>query len=300
MPTASVDRVQGDPGQQDHDRAVAAVREHFDRSVASEHDRMVSEPVARVSRELHDRFLRRFVSPGSRVLEIGAGTGRFTETLLRHGARVLVTDLSEAQLAANRDHVTGLGLAAGVEDWQVADVCDLHHLPRDAFDAVLAYGGSLSYAFDRAEDAARGLLRVTRPGGVVVASVMSTLGAFRAFLPGVLDVDRRHGLDAGDRVLSTGDLREVQPPGSGHTCRMFRSDDLRALLERADGRVLAMSASSWASQGGTEARTVLEQLEADPVAWGRHLDREAAAAAAPGALDGGTHLLVAFDAADGR
>lgn len=282
--------------QGEHERAVAGVREHFDRSVEPEHERMVVDPAARVSRELHERFLRRFVAPGARVLEIGAGTGRFTETLLRHGARVLVTDLSPQQLAANRDHVTGLGLQGGVEDWQVADVCDLAHLPDDGFDAVVAYGGPLSYAFDRAEDAARGLLRVTRPGGSVVASVMSTLGAFRALLPGVLQVDLRHGLDAGDRILATGDLRETQPPGTGHTCRMFRSDDLADLLRRAGGEVLAMSASTWASLGGSETRAVLEQLEADPRAWARHLDREETAAAAPGALDGGTHLLVAYRA----
>ncbi|MGI8535304.1 MAG: hypothetical protein ACR2K2_02185 [Mycobacteriales bacterium] len=44
------------------------------------------------------------------------------------------------------------------------------------FDAALAFGGPLSCAFDRVDEAVNGLFRVVRPGGPVVASVMSTIG----------------------------------------------------------------------------------------------------------------------------
>ena len=179
-----------------------------------------------------------------------------------------------------------------MEGWETADVCELGHLPAGGFDAVVAFGGPLSYAFDRAGEAAAGMLRLVAPDGVVVASVMSTLGTYRAMLPSTVDIDRTAGPDVNARILATGDLRELQPPAAGgHTCRMFRADQLPALVEGAGGRVLAMSASTWTSVGHAD---LLAGLEADPAAWPRHVAREVEAAACPGALDGGTHLLVAF------
>lgn len=153
--------------------------------------------------------------------EFGAGPGRFTILLAAMDARIVVTDLSEVQLDLNARHGAEAGHESAVESRAVLDVCDVSRFDDGEFDAVLAYGGPLSYAFDRAGAALSGLFRVTRPGGPVVASVMSTLGAaYRHFLPGVVDLIEVYGADANDRVLATGDLRPVQPIGSGqHTCR---------------------------------------------------------------------------------
>src|SRR5581483_3942067 len=97
------------------DADVAAVRTGFDVSVDAEWERMVRDLPARVSLELHRRMLARHIRPGCRVLEIGAGPGRFTIALAELGARVTVTDLSEAQLAANRRRVLEAVAEAAVD-----------------------------------------------------------------------------------------------------------------------------------------------------------------------------------------
>ncbi|MDQ3610839.1 MAG: hypothetical protein M4D85_04370 [Actinomycetota bacterium] len=91
-------------------------------------------------------------------------------------------------------------------------------------------------------------------------------------------------------MLATGDLRETQPPGTGHTCKMFRWPELLELVNCAGGRVLAASASNWASLGDPAA---LQRLVARPERWARFLDHEVRLWGEPGVLDGSTHILFA-------
>jgi SAM-dependent methyltransferase len=278
-------------GPFDHDASVDAVRGYFDAFADGEWDRLVSDSAGRVSFEVHRRFLSRFVAPGMRVLEVGAGPGRFTIELAQAGATIVVSDLSAVQLELNSQFVTRAGYEQAVECRTLLDICDTSRFAAGEFDAVLAFGGPLSYAFDRANAALAGLLRVTRRGGPVVASVMSTLGAYRHFFPGVRELADRYGDDVTDRILATGDLRETQPPGSGlHTCRMFRSRDVGELVAAAGAHLTAMSASNWASLADA---TTLDELASDPSRWQHFVDQEVAICAEPGAVDGGTHILFA-------
>jgi hypothetical protein len=164
------------------------------------------------------------------------------------------------------------------------------------FDAVVAFGGSLSYAFERTDEAMRGLLRVIQPNGLVVASVMSLLGTWRHFLPAITTLSEVVGEDANDEALRSGDLRHVVSDVGAHICRMFRWSDLEALVKRTGARIVDGSASNWASLGDTE---VLARLEADPARWERFLEHEIAACAEPGARDGATHILFAAQGVSG-
>ncbi len=277
-----------------HEESVAAVRAFFDRLADAEWDRLASDVAGRVSSHVHGHFLEQFVFPGMRVLEIGAGPGRFTIALARIGARITVTDISPVQLSLNARHVGDALAETAVEARHLLDVCDVSSFADGEFDAVVAFGGPLSYAFERAEEALVGLLRITRKGGPIVASVMSTLGSYRHLLGSVVEIGEEFGEDANDRILATGDLREIQPPGSGqHLCRMFRFRDVQALVAGAGGSLIGASASNWASLGD---KAVLERIAADPSRWARFLDREAELCSEPGAVDGGTHLLFAAEA----
>ena len=269
------------------DRDRVQMREFYDELGEAEWERLMGSPRARVSYVVHQRFLDRFINAGDQVLEVGAGPGRFTIELASMGAAIDVTDISPVQLELNRVHLGGTPSEAAVRSRAVLDICNTAHLPSDSYDAVVAYGGPLSYAFEQTADALSGLVRILKPQGVIVASVMSLFGSWRYFLGAVVEDTKRAGEDANDLVLSTGDLRHF---GTEHICKMFRSDEIAELVAACGGTLLAMSANNWASLADPE---VIAAIESDPDRWSRFLDHEVRVCSQPGALDGGTHLLFA-------
>lgn len=264
----------------------ARISRYFDAYGEREWARFAASPADRVSLHLHRLYLRRYVRPGDHVLEAGAGPGRFTIELARIGALVTVGDISPGQLALNAEKVAAAGYEGQVVERAPLDIVDLARFPAASFDAVVCYGGPLSYVFDRADDALAGLLRVTRPGGRVLLSVMSLPGATARFLPGVLSGARQHGLAAVRRVIETGDLHgEIS---NGHHCHMFRWSELATLFARHPCRVVVASAANFLSLRDDEA---LRELADDPALWEAFLTWEEDLCREPGALDGGTHII---------
>lgn len=230
------------------------------------------------SLELHTEYLRRFVRRGDRVLDVGAGPGRFTIELARLGAEVVVSDLSPGQLELNRAKVAEAGCEDAVTGRVVADIVDLP-FEDESFDAVVCYGGPLSYAVGRLEEATAELARVTRPGGHVLVSVMSLVGATQAYADMVVDIARRRGIELIDEVVRTGFLPE--DPDLGHLpMKLFRWRELEELLQ-PHGEIVAASAAGLmrATQPDEpELRELLARLEVE-------------LAAEPGAVDCGPHML---------
>jgi SAM-dependent methyltransferase len=233
----------------------------------------------RVNLEVHRRLLGEFVRPGDRVLDAGAGPGRFTLELARLGATVVAGDISPRQLELHADKTAEV--EESIEAREVLDILDLSRFEDASFDAVVCYGGPLSYVLDGASTALGELLRVTKPGGHVLLSVMSMLGAARAFfdqLPGMVE---EFGWDRAVRdIFATGDL--PADINRGHVCRLYRWSDLERLFDPHPCRVVAASAANFLS---------VRQDDWDE----RFLELEVEACREPGALDGGTHIIAVLE-----
>ena len=262
----------------------AWVARYFDEFGGKEWERLTRTPVDEVSLHVYSQLLQRHLRPGMKVLEIGAGAGRFTQIIAALRCEITVADISEGQLKLNRAKAAEHGFAAAVRDSCVLDICDLRRFADGEFDAVVAYGGPISYVFDRADGALQECRRVLKDGGVLLCSVMSLWGTCHRYLGDVLQIP-----PAQNKVITdTGDLSPATLPENKHYCRMYRAAGFREMLERNHLPVVALSASNslslrWESE--------LAAIRQDPVKWQELLRLELEACAEPGCLDSGTHLI---------
>ena len=114
-------------------------------------------------------FIHRYLNPSASVLEIGAGTGRYSIALAQAGHAVTAVELSERNLALLREHAQGLD---NLKAYQ-GDAIDLGRFADDSFDMTLVLG-PMYHLFDEAErDAAlREAVRVTKPGGTILTAFL--------------------------------------------------------------------------------------------------------------------------------
>jgi SAM-dependent methyltransferase len=254
----------------------------FDEYGEREWERLERTPMDRVNFEVHKRLLDEHVRAGDRVLEVGAGPGRFTLELARLGARIVVGDVSPRQLQVHRERTAEVEPL--IEARVLLDIVDLSRYDDGEFDVALAYGGPISYVLERADDAIAELLRVTKRGGRVLFSVMPLLGAARTFFHMFRELIDEHGWDESvAKVFETGIL--TGGLNQQHVMKLYRWREVESLLARHPCRVLAASAANFLVIGHEE----------DFARDDRWLELEVAACREPGVLDAGTHIVVVVE-----
>ncbi len=113
------------------------------------------------------RYVEKHLFPGARVLEIGAGTGRYSHAVARADYRVDAVELVPKNIDIFREN-TQPGEDVSIRQ---GDARDLSFLPDGAYDLTLLLG-PMYHLFTEA-DKLRALseaLRVTRSGGVLMVA----------------------------------------------------------------------------------------------------------------------------------
>lgn len=261
------------------------IARYFDAYGEKEWERLVADPVSEISLHIHTHYLKKHIPSGASVLEVGAGPGRFTQVLAEIGARVVVSDISPVQLKLNKANACQYGFDHAVQDWQVADICDLHQFADEQFDCLLAYGGPFSYVLDQRDQALSECLRVLKPGGKLLFSVMSLWGTIRSALVGIVqDIPA----EINRRVIQSGNLLPETFENRGHYMHMFTSQETLDWLHQHELEPLELAASNALSLNHSEA---LAEIRGNAEKWAFLLEMELQACAQPGAWDTGTHLL---------
>ena len=118
-------------------------------------------------------YIEKYLKPGDRVLEIGAGTGRYSHTLARQGYSVDAVELVEHNIEvfkSNTKENENINIFQG-------NALDLSLFEDNQYDITLLLG-PLYHLYNK-EDKRKAIseaLRVTKKGGIVVAAYVISDG----------------------------------------------------------------------------------------------------------------------------
>jgi S-adenosylmethionine-dependent methyltransferase len=237
----------------------------------------------RVALHLMDKYLP---SPPVRVLDVGSGPGRYAIALATKGYRVTLFDLSGESLALARRNVADAGVGDRVEGYEQGTATDLSCFADSYFDAVLVMGPlyHLVTAADRLATV-RESLRILRPGGIVMATIINHLGVARSApteFPDWLDTP-----DCLNIVRSYTQI--VEEADHAFTTAYFAHPlDLRCWYQDAGAETVSMAAQEGVAGGLLEQ---CRRLAENSVAWQNWVQIVLETCEDPTILGGSEHTL---------
>ncbi len=133
------------------------------------------------------RYIEKYIRPEDRILEIGAGTGRYSHALAGQGYMMDAVELVEHNIEVFRKHIQPeekITITQG-------NALDLSAFPDDKYDMTLLLGPLYHlYTTEEKQKALSEAIRVTRPGGVIFAAYVISDGCLldEGFLRGNISV----------------------------------------------------------------------------------------------------------------
>lgn len=115
-------------------------------------------------------YIHSLAPKGSKVLEIGAGTGRYSIALAKEGYDVTAVELVEHNLEVLQENSTGI---ENLQSYQ-GDALDLSRFADETFDVTLVFGPM--YHLYEKEDVHKAIdeaIRVTKSDGVILVAFLS-------------------------------------------------------------------------------------------------------------------------------
>ncbi len=186
-------------------------------------------------------YIERFAKAGDKILEIGAGTGRYSIALAKEGYDVTAVELVEKNLEVLKQKSSEL---KNVQAFQ-GDALNLGWFADDTFDVTLVFG-PLYHLYEE-KDVQMALdeaIRVTKTGGVILVAFLSVYAIlFDNYLDGNLAAGLEENFAEDYKVkhfeeqLFTGyDITEFEELLAEKGVKHMTTAAMDSVLELAEGR----------------------------------------------------------------
>lgn len=178
--------------------SISDIAEYYSKS--EEHNRL---SLQQLEFAVTKRLLAKYLKPSSRILELGAGSGRYTLELAKNGHDVIAVEVVPSLVEQGRKYVSENGATA---QYIESDARDFKTGVSGLFDAALIMGPlyHLISSHDRT-DLVRDVTTVVKPGGLVISVHLTRVGVMSYMLARF----PAWGLEAPDQIknlMSTGHL----------------------------------------------------------------------------------------------
>ena len=168
------------------------------------------------------RYVEKYLHPGARIIEIGAGTGRYSHTLARMGYQVDAVELIQHNIDVfeqNTQPEENITIRQG-------NALDLSAFDDETYDITLLLGPMYHlFTVEEQKQALAEAIRVTKKGGVVFAAYCNndaTVVSF-CFKKSMLKLDRYKALTDPETFKLTSTPEEL--------FQLYRREDIDSLMD---------------------------------------------------------------------
>ncbi|UTC76008.1 class I SAM-dependent methyltransferase [Treponema sp. OMZ 792] len=186
-------------------------------------------------------YIHRYAKAGAKILEIGAGTGRYSITLAKEGYKVTAVELVGSNLEVLRKNGSGI---KNIVSYQ-GDALNLDRFEDNKFDITLLFG-PMYHLYDK-KDVHKALdeaIRVTKKGGIILTAFLSVYAIMNNnYLKETLAAGIKMNFDDDYKVkhfeeqLFTGyDITEFEQLFESHKTKYLTTVAVDNILESAEGR----------------------------------------------------------------
>jgi ubiquinone/menaquinone biosynthesis C-methylase UbiE len=223
--------------------------------------------------ELPRAFIRKYLQPSDVALDAGGGVGINAIVMAKICQKVTLLDITPAILTLAARNIDDAGLSKRIESVE-GDITDLNQFGDGSFSFVVCVGDSVSYVLDGRFKAIAELVRVARPGSILIIGCDSKLGFMRMKLAqGMLD----EALEIQETSTTT--------CGMGPRTHLYTVEEMTGLLEGQGCEVLEVASTP------TFADTIDTSQYVEDRQWAKLKALELEMCTRPELLGMGLHLL---------
>ena len=186
-------------------------------------------------------YIHRYAKSGAKILEIGAGTGRYSIALAKEGYQVTAVELVETNLEVLRKNSENV---QGIDSYQ-GDALNLDRFEDGQFDVTLVFG-PMYHLYDEndVQKAIDEAIRVTKKDGIILVAFLSVYAImFNNYLSGSLMEGLEENFDDSYQVkhfeeqLFTGyDITDFEQLFATRNVEHLTTAAVDGVLELASGR----------------------------------------------------------------
>ena len=186
-------------------------------------------------------YIHRYAKTGAKILEIGAGTGRYSIALAKEGYNVTAVELVETNLEVLKNNSVGI---ENIISYQ-GDALNLDRFEGNQFDITLLFG-PMYHLYDKKEvhKALDEAIRVTKIGGIILTAFLSVYAIMNnnylkeTLAAGIeMNFDDNYKVKHFEDQLFTGyDIVEFEELFESHNTKYLTTAAVDNILETAERR----------------------------------------------------------------